>query len=80
MWLDGIDTESAEQRAAAMIEDSQIFKKHSGDMDHPLGLSIGVSMYASDSEEDIDHLLHRADEAMYKVKRQGKGGFAFEEF
>jgi len=37
-------------------------------------------MYDSEIDEDIDRLLHRADEAMYNVKRQGKGRFAFAEF
>ena len=80
MWLDGIDQESAKKRAHAMIEDSAIFKKFSGNEKQPLGLSIGVLKYNSESDEDIDRLLHRADEAMYNVKRQSKGGFAFAEF
>ncbi|MBT3991050.1 MAG: diguanylate cyclase [Rhodospirillaceae bacterium] len=79
VWLDGMDVVSAETRAQAMIEDSLIFREYSGDDDHPLGLSIGVSMYNSGSDEQLDQLMGRADEAMYKVKRQGKGGFAFDE-
>jgi diguanylate cyclase (GGDEF)-like protein len=79
MWLDGLDAKSAESRAQAMIEDSRVFKQHSGDGDHPLGISVGVSMYKSGSEERIDQLMSRADEAMYKVKRQGTGGYAFED-
>jgi len=79
MWLDGMDAESVEKRAQAMIDDSRVFKEYSGDNDHPLGFSIGISMYTSDSDEHVDHLIRRADEAMYKVKRHGKGGFAFDE-
>jgi len=55
-------------------------KKYSGDEAKPLGLSIGISMYSSESGETIDHLLNRADEAMYNVKRQGKGGFSFADY
>ncbi len=77
MWLDGMDRESAEKRAHTMIEDSAIFRIYSGDEKQPLGLSIGVSMYNSDSEESLDYFLNRADDAMYEVKRRGKGGFAF---
>jgi two-component system, chemotaxis family, CheB/CheR fusion protein len=37
-----------------------------------LSASIGVAAYPGDGD-DIDQLLHRADEQMYRVKRSGKG-------
>ncbi|MBK6471506.1 MAG: GGDEF domain-containing protein [Betaproteobacteria bacterium] len=43
---------------------------------HPLQASIGISVYPDDGD-DIDLLIHRADLAMYRAKREGGGGWAF---
>ncbi len=39
-----------------------------------LGVSIGIGIYPADGE-DAGTLLNRADEAMYRVKKSGKGGY-----
>ncbi len=39
-----------------------------------LSASIGISVYPDDGS-DAEALIHRADEAMYRAKRQGGGGF-----
>jgi diguanylate cyclase (GGDEF)-like protein len=46
--------------------------------DHVLRLtaSIGISLFPSDGES-TEILIHRADLAMYRAKRNGDGGFAF---
>ncbi len=46
--------------------------------DHVLRLtaSIGISLFPSDGE-GAEILIHRADRAMYRAKRNGDGGFAF---
>jgi diguanylate cyclase (GGDEF)-like protein len=41
-----------------------------------LSASIGISMFPEDGK-DIDTLIHLADEAMYRAKSSGAGGFAF---
>jgi diguanylate cyclase (GGDEF)-like protein len=41
-----------------------------------LSASIGVAIYPDDGE-DVDHLIARADAAMYRSKRQRAGGIAF---
>ena len=41
-----------------------------------LTASIGISLFPRDGE-DTETLIHRADAAMYRAKRQGDGGFAF---
>lgn len=41
-----------------------------------LGVSIGISIYSRDGFE-INDLIKKADIAMYKVKKQGKNGYAF---
>jgi len=40
-----------------------------------LNASIGISVYPDDGD-DIDLLIHRADLAMYRAKREGTGGWA----
>jgi len=75
MWLDGVSEEVTEERAERLIEASQVMKKFSGDKDNPLGISIGVAIYDPENEEPLDDLFSRADAAMYKVKKAGKGGF-----
>jgi diguanylate cyclase (GGDEF)-like protein len=40
--------------------------------------SIGAARYP-DQGADLDKLMHSADQAMYAIKRQGKGGFQFVE-
>ncbi len=44
----------------------------------PVSLSSGVAMFPDDGT-DIDELIRKADEAMYRVKETGKGSFAFYE-
>jgi diguanylate cyclase (GGDEF)-like protein/PAS domain S-box-containing protein len=49
--------------------------------DHPCllkGISIGISIYPSDTE-DADDLVRMADEAMYAAKKLGRGGYLFYE-
>lgn len=41
-----------------------------------VGASIGISLYPTDSD-DFETLLKQADEAMYRVKKQGKNHFCF---
>ena len=48
------------------------FKGHS----ISVGASIGIAMYP-DHGEDAETLLHRADQAMYQAKNQGKNTFRF---
>lgn len=41
-----------------------------------LGVSIGIALFPKDGKQG-DELLHRADEAMYSIKRENKNGYAF---
>jgi len=41
-----------------------------------IGASIGVSMYPKDGV-DIEELIQKADQSMYKIKETGKNGFLF---
>lgn len=43
-----------------------------------LSASIGVALY-SEHGHSLDELMHHADQAMYGIKRSGKGGVAFAE-
>ena len=52
-------------------------KKFMGeDMSIPLGTSIGA-VFAPNEGTDFQNLYHKADQALYKVKQNGKHGYAF---
>lgn len=75
MWLDGMSPEVSENRARTLIEASSRLQAFSGDEEHPLGLSVGVALYHPIQGETLKDLVARADQAMYRVKRAGKGGY-----
>jgi len=76
IWTEDTDEEGAATKARILLADSEQLKSHSGDDDHPLGISIGVAVSNPAVEETMDDLIGRADAAMYEVKHSGKGGFA----
>jgi diguanylate cyclase (GGDEF)-like protein/PAS domain S-box-containing protein len=41
-----------------------------------IGVSIGISLYPMDGD-DVETLVKKADQAMYRVKESGQGGFAY---
>ena len=65
----------AEARANDLIKASKSMEQFSGNPKNPLGISVGIAVYKPDQNETLDDLLARADNAMYVVKREGKGGF-----
>lgn len=79
LWLDGCGREAAEKRARTMVSAAAALRRFSGKAAHPLGMSIGVVVYDPRRQESLNDLLSRADEMMYQVKRDGKGGFALSE-
>ena len=75
MWLDNIAPEVAVKRAETLIKASERLRKFSGMPEYPLGISLGVALYDPATGEPLEHLLARSDEAMYAIKRAGKGGY-----
>lgn len=75
LWLDDINEETAKARCQALIESSAFLKEHSGTPETPLGVSVGLALFDPHSGESIEDLISRADAAMYKAKRAGRGNF-----
>ena len=77
LWLEGADVETAETKARRLTQlAEELLRPRSGAADSPLGVSIGVAVHARDLQETKDQMIARADHAMYKVKREQKGGYA----
>ena len=76
VWLVGADRGAGETRARQILERSAILKQYSGSPSRVLSLSVGLAVWQPETAEDVDKLMARADQAMYDVKRAGKGSFA----
>ncbi len=74
LWLDGADEFSASERAEALCARGPDELAHlaAGEA-APISLSIGIATRWPNEGLDLDHLMRRADQAMYNVKRTGRG-------
>jgi diguanylate cyclase (GGDEF)-like protein/PAS domain S-box-containing protein len=74
VWLDGADELAAAERAESLRVDGPLALAHSNDrLQVKMTLSIGIATRWPGRDEDIELLIQRADQAMYKVKRAGRG-------
>ncbi len=74
LYIEDISQAAAEQKGRELIHAAEGLKDYSGNPDNPLGLSIGIAVCDPNRRETPDALIERADQAMYAVKRRGKGG------
>ena len=74
LFIEGITPAAAEHKGNELLRASAELEVFSGDPDAPLGLSVGIAACDPDGTESLDGLIDRADQAMYRVKRRGKGG------
>jgi diguanylate cyclase (GGDEF)-like protein len=74
LWLDGADDLSAAERAEHLrIAGPRVLASLTEGTGVQLSLSIGIATRWPSRAEDIETVLHRADQAMYQVKRSGRG-------
>ena len=66
---------SAASRAEELLGHAHRLAPYSGSADAPLGMSLGVAVLQSGSDESLEALMARADKAMYASKKRGKGAF-----
>jgi diguanylate cyclase (GGDEF)-like protein len=75
LWLDSIDAEDAVSKIEGLLARADVLTPYSGSPDAPLGMSLGVAVMESGSDESLEALMARADKAMYASKKRGKGSF-----
>ncbi len=74
LWLGGADHMTAAERAEALrVSVPAVLDDILGSDPPRITLSIGIATRQAKADEDIDGLIRRADEAMYDVKRHGRG-------
>jgi diguanylate cyclase (GGDEF)-like protein/PAS domain S-box-containing protein len=74
VWLDGADEFVAAERAEALrAEAPRALSSLTEGRVAPVTMSIGIAARWPGRGEDVDALLVRADQAMYAVKRAGRG-------
>ena len=74
LWLDGLDDLTAAERAEWLRLNYPLATACLTPGEEPgLTLSIGIACRHAATHEDLETLVHRADRAMYAVKRAGRG-------
>lgn len=73
LWLDGADELTAAERAEALRVDMHGSLAQLSPDDAPVTLSIGIACRRAGGGEFMDEVIRRADQAMYEVKRAGRG-------
>jgi diguanylate cyclase (GGDEF)-like protein len=74
LWMDGADDLTAAERAESLrINGPRILGEVAGGTGPRLSMSIGIATRWPGADEELETLLHRADQAMYQVKRTGRG-------
>ena len=79
LWLDGMEELSASERAEMLRIEGPLATAHLSEQAGartpipPLSLSIGIATRWPGRGEDVEALIHRADQIMYEVKRSGRG-------
>ncbi|MEX6724589.1 diguanylate cyclase [Parapedomonas caeni] len=72
VWLNGAGSDGGERLARALVEGMKTVRTAVGA--DRLSLSIGVASWHR--QDDLDALMKRADQALYRVKRRGRNGYA----
>lgn len=76
IFVKDCDEKVAADRIQGLREEIMRIKKECNAENTGLSACIGVSMYPADSQ-DVEQLVAMADSAMYRIKQNGKNGFAF---
>lgn len=76
LYVEDIGRADAEHKGRELSLAAAGLTDYSGDPDRPLGLSIGIAVCDPVRRETAEALMERADQAMYAVKRRGKGGIS----
>ncbi len=76
VWMDGADELTAAERADALRRQIPTeLAYQSGGIHVALSMSIGIATRRPDSPDDVEALMRHADQAMYDVKRTGRGNW-----
>ena len=70
IWMDGCDEFTAAERADMLCKQGP---QSLSALAAGVGLSIGIATRWPGRGEDLERLIHRADQVMYEVKRNGRG-------
>lgn len=73
LFIEDITPAAAEYKGRQLLRAGRELEAYSGGPDTPLGLSVGIAACDPEGKESLQALIERADQAMYRVKRRGKG-------
>ncbi len=73
LFIENITPAAAEYKGRELLRAGRELEAYSGGPDTPLGLSVGIAACDPEGKESLRELIERADQAMYRVKRRGKG-------